>query len=38
LRNKLVGRNFLEQTVIGGLIEDNQVVGLILDLLSGPLL
>ena len=38
LRDELVGRNFLEQTIVGGLIEDNQVVGLVLDLLSGPLL
>jgi hypothetical protein len=38
LRDELVGRNFLEQTVIGGLIEDNQVVRLVLDLLGRPLL
>lgn len=38
LRDKLVGRNFLEQTFIGGLVENNQVVGLVLDLLSRPLL
>jgi hypothetical protein len=38
LRDKLVSRNFLEQTVVGRLIEDNHVVGLILDLLGRPLL
>ena len=38
LRNELVGRNFLEQTFVSGLVEDNQVVGLVLDLLSRPLL
>jgi hypothetical protein len=38
LGDELVGRNFLEQTVIGRLIEDNQVVRLVLDLLGRPLL
>ena len=38
LGDELVGRNFLEQTFVSGLVEDNQVVGLVLDLLSRPLL
>ena len=38
LGDELVGGDFLEQTIVGRLIEDNQVVGLILDLLGRPLL
>jgi hypothetical protein len=38
LRDELVGGDFLEQTIVGRLIEDNQVVGLVLDLLGRPLL
>jgi predicted small integral membrane protein len=38
LGDELVGRNFLEHTFIGLLVEDDHVVGLVLDLLSGPLL
>ena len=38
LRNKLVGRNFLEKTFVGRFVEDNHVVGLVLYLLGGPLL
>jgi hypothetical protein len=34
LRNELVGRNFLEQTFVSGLVEDDQVISLVLDLLS----
>ena len=38
LRDELVSGNFFEQTFISGLVENDQVVGLILDLLSRPLL
>ena len=38
LRNELVSRDFLKQTFISRLIKNNQVVGLILNFLSGPLL
>jgi hypothetical protein len=38
LGDKLVGRDFFEQTVIGGLVKNDHVVGLVLNLLSGPLL
>lgn len=38
LGDELVGGDFLEQTIVGRLIEDNQVVGLVLDLLGRPLL
>jgi hypothetical protein len=38
LRDELVGRDFLEDTFISLLVEDNHVVGLILNLLSRPLL
>jgi hypothetical protein len=38
LGDELVGRDFLEQTIVGRLIEDNNVVRLILKLLGGPLL
>ena len=36
--NELVGGHFLEQLVISGLVEDNGVVGLVLDLSLAPLL
>jgi hypothetical protein len=38
LGDELVSRNVLEHTFIGLLVEDDHVVGLVLDLLSGPLL
>ena len=38
LGDELVGRDFLEDTFVSLLVEDNHVVGLILDLLSRPLL
>jgi hypothetical protein len=38
LGDELVSGDLLEQTVIGRLIEDDHVVGLVLDLLGGPLL
>jgi len=38
LGDELVGRNFLENSFVGLLVKNDHVVGLILDLLSGPLL
>jgi hypothetical protein len=38
LTDELVGGHFLEETFIGRLVQDNHVVGLVLDLLGGPLL
>ena len=38
LGNKLVSGDFLEETFIGRLVENNHVVGLVLYLLGGPLL
>jgi hypothetical protein len=38
LRDELVGGDFLEDTFVSLLVEDDHVVGLILDLLSRPLL
>lgn len=37
-RNQLVGGDFLHKLVIGGLVEDDGVVGLVLDLSLGPFL
>ena len=37
-RDELVGGNLLHQLVVGGLVEDDGVVGLILNLSLGPLL
>lgn len=36
--DELVGGNLLHQLVVGGLVEDDGVVGLILNLSLGPLL
>lgn len=38
LRNKLEGRNFFQNTVVDGLVEDNGMDCLVLDLSLGPLL
>lgn len=38
LADELEGGDFLQNTVVGGLVEDNGVLGLILDLSLGPLL
>lgn len=38
LGDELVSGNFLEETFVGRLIQDNHVVCLILDLLGGPFL
>lgn len=38
LRDKLEGGDFLEDTIVGGLVEDNSMLGLVLDLSLGPLL
>jgi hypothetical protein len=38
LTDELVGRHFLEETFIGRLVQNDHVVGLVLDLLGGPLL
>lgn len=38
LGDELVGGDFLEETLVGRLVQDNHVVGLVLDLLGGPFL
>ena len=38
LADKAEGRNFLDDTVVSGLVEDNGVLRLVLDLALGPLL
>ena len=38
LRDKAEGRDFLQDTVVRGLVEDDGVLGLVLDLSLGPLL
>jgi len=38
LRDEFEGRNFFQDTVVDGLVEDNGVDGLVLDLSLGPLL
>jgi len=38
LRDELEGRDFFEDTIVDGLVEDNGVDGLVLDLPLGPLL
>lgn len=38
LRNKLVGGDLLEDSVVDGLVNDNGVVGLVLHLALAPLL
>jgi len=37
-RDQLVGGDLLHELVIGGLVEDDSVVGLVLDLSLGPFL
>lgn len=38
LADKPEGRDFLDDTVVGGLVEDNSVLRLVLNLSLGPLL
>jgi len=38
LRDELEGRNFFQNTVVDGLVEDNGMNCLVLDLSLGPLL
>jgi hypothetical protein len=37
LANEIVGRHFLEEAFVSRLVQDNHVVGLVLDLFGRPL-